>query len=628
MIASTKVSLFNTLIIIGSDSSSPLIVTVIPFIVNFFNFISNIPQTISTTTKIILFSLFNAFGISYFSNWEKLNELSLYKKKEFCLTYALSPMFYFPNTFEPLLTKKNTFISLFDAHGINLISEYSLPYTLFKNSIINIFDFTCSNVKPKQLGNCMQLMDYIKNARVDDANYQNFFYYYVPSFFLRYDCNNIDLFTSDFEEFYFQPSKEGLFPWLYFFKLFFLYLPFKDSFICTFIKHFVYNLSNSEENKKTNSTKNYIIILLNKLFDLNYSYSVSNFSQNKKEPIDYKEFEEQHYFQVLLSLENDLQYIPWVISLLWLKKINIFVLYGFYDVIQQRPVIYDFNNILKCDEDPLECNYKDFWKFSYKFFWILKKFFSRKCKRIDEDTKSELQKHFKSLHKKIKITSQYRKQIINFPKLCFNREKYRKIKKLNIRYKRRRKYISKHYFCLPNDNFDDNTFIEFNFYLMYLSWVEFWDKLSECKKVKHDSPCYSCEHFINSYEDNSLYYFSTIYNGLIYYKKIIKDKKICKMSEEEDKFFDNTSLRLFHKTKCEKYWNNFYVNGMKNEIIIQRNENDLFSRNYKLPQQKIVLTKNEDDCLWTQKLDCTDDFVFSQYSQLNDYCNRIFNLIN
>ena len=171
-----------------------------------------------------------------------------------------------------------------------------------------------------------------------------------PSF-LRYDCNNIDLFTSDFEEFYFQPSKEGLFPLLSFFKLFFLYLPFKDSFICTFIKHFVYNLSNSEENKKTNSTKNYIIILLNKLFDLNYSYSVSNFSQNKKAPIDYKEFKEQHYFQVLLSFENDLQYIPWVISLLWLKKLNIFVLYGFYEVIQQSPVIYDFNNILKCDED-------------------------------------------------------------------------------------------------------------------------------------------------------------------------------------------------------------------------------------------------------------------------------------
>ena len=296
-------------------------------------------------------AVFNAFGISYFSNWEKLKELSLYKKKEFCLTYALSPMFFFPNTFEPLLTKKNIFISLFDAHGINLISEYSLPYTLFKNSIINIFDFTCSNVKPKQFGKCMQLMDYIKNARVDDVNYQNFFYYYVPSFFLRYDCNNIDLFTSDFEEFYFQPSKEGLFPLLSFFKLFFLYLPFKDSFICTFIKHFVYNLSNSEENKKTNSTKNYIIILLNKLFDLNYSYSVSNFSQNKKAPIDYKEFKEQHYFQVLLSFENDLQYIPWVISLLWLKKLNIFVLYGFYDVIQQRPVIYDFNNILKCDED-------------------------------------------------------------------------------------------------------------------------------------------------------------------------------------------------------------------------------------------------------------------------------------
>ena len=109
-------------------------------------------------------------------------------------------------------------------------------------------------------------------------------------------------------------------------------------------------------------------------------------------------------------------------------------------MIQQRPVIYDFNNILKCDEDPLECTYKDFWKFSYKFFWILKKFFLCKCKRIDENTKLELQKLFKSLQNKIKITSQYRKDIINFPKLRFNREKYRKIKKLNIRYKRERKY--------------------------------------------------------------------------------------------------------------------------------------------------------------------------------------------
>jgi hypothetical protein len=113
---------------------------------------------------------------------------------------------------------------------------------------------------------------------------------------------------------------------------------------------------------------------------------------------------------------------------------------------------------------------------------------------------------------------------------------------------------------------------------------------------------------------------------LTYYRKIIKDKKLSQMSEED--FVVNTSLRLFHKTKYEKYWNNFYVNGIKNEIIIQRNENDLFPRDYPEPQQKIVLTKNEDDCLWAQKLDCTDDFVFTQYSQLNDYCNRIFNIIN
>ena len=164
---------------------------------------------------------------------------------------------------------------------------------------------------------------------------------------------------------------------------------------------------------------------------------------------------------------------------------------------------------------------------------------------------------------------------------------------------------------------------------MYLSWVEFWDKLSECKTVKdYYSACNSFEYFINSYEDNSLYYLSTVFNGLTYYKKIIKDMKLSQMSEEEDKFFDNTSLRLFHKTKYEKYWNNFYVNGIKNEIIIQRNENDLFPRDYPEPQQKIVLTKNEDDCLWTQKLDCTDDFVLTQYSQLNDYCNRVFNIIN
>ena len=163
---------------------------------------------------------------------------------------------------------------------------------------------------------------------------------------------------------------------------------------------------------------------------------------------------------------------------------------------------------------------------------------------------------------------------------------------------------------------------------MYLSWVEFWDKLSECKKVKdYYSACNSCEYFINSYEDNSLYYLSTIYNGLTYYKKIIKDEKLSQMSEE-DEFVVNTSLRLFHKTKYEKYWNNFYFNGIKNKIIIQRNENDLFSRNQKLPKQKIVLTKNEDDCLWIQKLDCTNDFAFTQYSQLNDYCNSVFNILN
>ena len=346
---------------------------------SFLNFILK-TKMLSIQDILLLSSILNAYGLTYFSNnWSNIKELSLYNNINVFLLHTKSPIFYFKDLFYSFITQNHIIKCPFDFNGKALIIENDQAFNIFKYSILNISEYLLNELKPYIFHENSIIDINAKNNNINLINHFITLFYmkkilidkYIVQIYLNFldfvkqnCCSNIpNLFRNEFESQIKISHNKGnivnkAFPFdMLLISLFFIDLN-KEYSDALYIKNFtreMIGLLYKGVGLKT-SDYNDIIKLISFAFD--NTFDKDNNIEDKQEK----------YFEIIDILEMLFNKTPFMVVLFWLKKVSHFFIYFFtkefgienenaniinsdfisysYDLIINEEFSYDFKTII------------------------------------------------------------------------------------------------------------------------------------------------------------------------------------------------------------------------------------------------------------------------------------------
>ena len=587
---------------------------------------------------ITMFSLLNAFGISFLFS-DNVAELSIFSQMKLCLINKNSPMFDDKKTYENFLKKR--VYSIFDIEGKNLIIDLPGTYSLFSylskiifEKILNEYNFSYINNEIRSKKDIMNIFEAIflykyilqLNTNSDYCFYNDYMVF----------CN-----TKNYEEPF--PQKNSVlnydkkpFPFFLFILMYFNsnYFPNlnKQFFYCFIRKIITGFLSLKLPEKDSIEIQNNIFLLILFIFDSHYlQYNDALLSQLNFSNKDY----DFHYYKALDLINNTYAVNP-IMTLFWLKKINMAMVSFVCSKYSIEDGFYDYNDIMQYN-NKYDWDYKRIAQ-AFELLIQFREYYMKEqintiTANIDDTIGKMLEnkKKYKTKEKKLQDTM---KQLLKYKRFNKNRidKKIKKELKRCVKQhkKEKKKILKEFYHNKTNIHWTRmKSFFELNLYVIYLSWLRIFNQMLSksilFRNIIEDNICL----FIENYETTSPYY-------------------IYELTAHFDKSIINAHINaLYHNKECISYevvdnkndYNNFIrnylfiINDYSYEIplIFRHNCNAGDRRSEILENYKFTADTNSESSFWRQsnsKDDIRYKFIFDKYNNERKYCSDMLNIMN